>query len=129
MVKTRLNGEVAVYGAPPLTFRTINWRLASSPPVTLVYCEPEKGLPVSFFGAWSGLSLSDQVDPGPLQHQIPDSTRVEAFPSLSYAPLAGLESTLVFHDESTGFCRGILFRYRNGRTRVIGQCRLHVIRQ
>ncbi|CAI4215870.1 unnamed protein product, partial [Parascedosporium putredinis] len=44
----------------------------------------------------------------------------------SCAPLRDVLSALVFSDQSAGFCRGILFHYRNGGSRAVGQCRLHV---
>lgn len=44
----------------------------------------------------------------------------------SWAPLDGVASTLVFRDQATGHCKGILFRYLNGGSRVVGECRFHV---
>ncbi|PTB60475.1 hypothetical protein M431DRAFT_12403 [Trichoderma harzianum CBS 226.95] len=44
----------------------------------------------------------------------------------SWAPLDDVVSALVFRDQITGCCKGILFFYRNGGCRAIGECRLHV---
>jgi hypothetical protein len=44
----------------------------------------------------------------------------------SWAPLGDVSSTLVFYDQHTGTCQGIVFHYKNGAARAVGQCRPHV---
>jgi hypothetical protein len=99
--------------------------LATSAPVTMIYGEPEDGHPVRFFGAHSR-APSDRALPKPFRLEKPGSSPIGDHAYFSSASLDGVSSTLVFSDHNTGICRGIVFRYQNGGSRAIGQCRLHV---
>ncbi|KAL2021088.1 hypothetical protein VTK56DRAFT_7507 [Thermocarpiscus australiensis] len=100
--------------------------LAASAPVTIVYGEPKEGRPVRFFGAYCRPPLA-QALPTPFRLEKPGRSPIDCdVYFFSWAPLGGVSSTLVFYDEDTGFCRGIIFHYRNGGSRAVGQCRLRV---
>jgi len=99
--------------------------LAASPPLTMIYGEPSEGCPVRFFGAHSG-SPSDEAHPKPFRLEKPGPCPIDNDAYFSWAPLCAVLSTLVFYDHNTGSCRGILFRYQNGGSRAVGQCRLQV---
>jgi hypothetical protein len=100
--------------------------LAKSAPVTMIYGEPPKeGHLVRFFGAHCR-APSDRALPQPFRPEKPGPSPFGDNAHFSWASLDGVSSTLVFSDHSTGFCRGIVFRYQNGGSRAIGQCRLHV---
>ena len=99
--------------------------LAMSAPITMIYGKPKGGQPVHFFGAYCRPPL-DQALPQPFRLEKPGPSPIDDDAYFSSAPLDGVLSTLVFYDQSTGFCRGIVFRYQNGGSRAVGQCRLHV---
>ncbi|KAL2185713.1 hypothetical protein L209DRAFT_756953 [Thermothelomyces heterothallicus CBS 203.75] len=99
--------------------------LAASAPLTMIYSEPREGRPVRFFGAYCRPPL-DQALPKPFRLEKPGSCPIDDDAYFSWAPLCGVSSTLVFYDQNTGFCRGIVFRYQNGGSRAVGQCRLYV---
>ncbi|KAB5576478.1 hypothetical protein GE09DRAFT_623594 [Coniochaeta sp. 2T2.1] len=127
LVRTALVGDVFVGSRPNRQVRDLCF--AASPPVTLVYGEPREGRPVSFFGARCAGPHVNQTLPPPfrLDNRGPcpmDEKCNDAY--LSWAPLRDVSSTLVFYDQDTGFCRGIVFRYHNGGAGAIGQCRLQV---
>ncbi|KAK4162351.1 hypothetical protein QBC43DRAFT_380020 [Cladorrhinum sp. PSN259] len=98
---------------------------AASPPLTMIYGEPREGSPVRFLGAHCGQPL-DHALPKPFQLEEPGLSPIRNDAYFSWAPLCDVSSTLVFYDQYTGFCRGIVFRYQNGGSRAVGQCRLQV---
>ncbi|KAK5997944.1 hypothetical protein PT974_00312 [Cladobotryum mycophilum] len=55
---------------------------------------------------------------------LPRSPFRESF--ISTAPLGNVYKTQVFSERKTQKCMGIIFEYRDGSTRAIGQCRLGV---
>jgi hypothetical protein len=99
--------------------------LATSTPLTMIYGEPSEGRPVRFFGAYCGPPL-DKAYPKPFRLEKPGPCPIDDDAYFSWAPLCAVSSTLVFYDQNTGFCRGIVFRYQNGGSRAVGQCRLQV---
>lgn len=99
--------------------------LAASPPLTIIYSKPREGRPVRFFGAYCRPPL-DQALPKPFRLEKPGPCPIDDDAYFSWAPLYGVWSTLVFYDQNTGFCRGIVFRYKNGGSRAVGQCRPQV---
>ncbi|KAK4041087.1 hypothetical protein C8A01DRAFT_45719 [Parachaetomium inaequale] len=102
-----------------------NQCLAVSAPVTMIYGEPKEGRAVRFFGAHCRRAL-DQPLLEPFRLAKPGPSPIDKYAYFSCAPLRGVSSTLVFYDQSTGFCRGIVLRYDNGGSRAVGQCRLQV---
>lgn len=99
--------------------------LATSAPVTLIYGEPKEGRSGRFFGAHCA-PPSDRALPKPFRLEKPGPSPIGDDVYFSWASLDNVSSTLVFYDHSTGFCRGVIFHYRNGGSRAIGQCRLEV---
>ncbi|KAL2264250.1 hypothetical protein VTK26DRAFT_9026 [Humicola hyalothermophila] len=99
--------------------------LATSAPVTMIYGDPRVGRPIPFFGAYRRPPLNRAL-PKPFRLEKPGRCPIEDDVYFSWAPLCDVSSTLVFYDQDTGFCRGIIFRYQNGGSRAVGQCRLHV---
>ncbi|KAL7947835.1 hypothetical protein V8C42DRAFT_363409 [Trichoderma barbatum] len=110
--------------------------LGRGSPLTFIYGEPNRGdmaprveLVGAYFGTepWATGDLLlpenfpiDKYEPSP----ITEGAFLQAV-YFSWAPLDGVESTLIFRDENTGCCQGILFNYLNGGSRAIGECRLH----
>jgi hypothetical protein len=124
LVRTAFAGDVII-GSRPLSRTEVKDRcLAVSTPVTMIYSEPKEGRPVSFFGSRCG-PLPSQPLPAPFPSGKPGRWRGD-HRYLSSAPLSGVSSTVVFYEQNTGFCRGILFHYLNGGCRTVGQCRLGV---
>lgn len=99
--------------------------LAASAPFTMIYSEPREGCPVRFFGAYCKPPL-DQALPKPFRLEKPGPCPIDDDAYFSWAPLCDVSSTLVFYDQNTGFCRGIVFRYQKGGSRAVGQCRLQL---
>ncbi|ETS03492.1 hypothetical protein M419DRAFT_50070, partial [Trichoderma reesei RUT C-30] len=105
----------------------------SGGPLTFIYGEPKRGgaTPrVQLVGTYCRASTSsteglpdnfplDKFEPSP----VSDGAILEEV-YFSWAPLEGVASTVVFRDQDTGYCKGILFRYLNGGSRAIGECRL-----
>lgn len=97
---------------------------ARSAPVTLLVEEPNiGGDPAPFFDAYSRL---DPYSPMPFVLDRPRGTPHSPPVFYSQAPLEEVVSTLTFDYPVSGACAGILFRYRNGAVRTVGECRLHV---
>ncbi|KAI0389747.1 hypothetical protein F5Y17DRAFT_469442 [Xylariaceae sp. FL0594] len=95
--------------------------LGSGTPMTLIYGEPQELQSFSIFGAY----------PAPVGHHTLSSPAQEYEPDMdgayfSCAPLSDIRSVNTFYDGDTGLCRGIIFHYRNGGSRALGQCRLNV---
>ncbi|KAK3297858.1 uncharacterized protein B0H64DRAFT_132777 [Chaetomium fimeti] len=125
LVRTALMGDIIV-ASKFATRRVVKDRcLAISAPVTMVYSEPKEGRPIRFFGSRCAPPL-DQPRPAPFLLEDPGFWPVFGDAYFSWAPLSGVSSTVVFYDQDTGFCRGILFHYLNGGVRAVGQCRLGV---
>ncbi|KAL7808123.1 hypothetical protein V8C44DRAFT_366920 [Trichoderma aethiopicum] len=107
----------------------------SGAPLTFIYGEPKRGgarprvglvgtycaAPTSFTEGLPANFPMDKFEPSP----VSEGAILEAV-YFSWAPLEGVASTVVFRDEDTGYCKGILFHYQNGGSRAIGQCRLQV---
>lgn len=121
LTRTDLIGDIAV--GSQSTGQVKDRCLAAVAPLTMVYGEPGKGKPVSFFGAYRRPS-SNQTLPPPFLRSIGPCPINDAY--FSWAPLSHVSSTLVFYDQDTEFCRGIVFRYQNRGSRAVGQCRLLV---
>ncbi|KAH6851133.1 hypothetical protein B0I37DRAFT_129023 [Chaetomium sp. MPI-CAGE-AT-0009] len=126
LVRTALMGDIIVASRFIYRRDAIKDRcLAISALITMVYSEPKEGRPIRFFGSRCGPPL-DQPLPAPFLIENPGSWPVRGDGYFSWAPLSGVSSTLVFYDQNTGFCRGILFHYQNGASKAVGQCRLGV---
>ena len=123
LVRTELMGDIIV----GLQFEGyVKERfLAASAPLTMIYGEPLERRPIRFFGGYCK-TPRDQPLPKPFRLEKPGLLPIRGDAYFSWAPLCGVSSTLVFYDQDTGFCRGILFHYHNGGSRAVGQCRLHV---
>ncbi|PCD25774.1 hypothetical protein AU210_012210 [Fusarium oxysporum f. sp. radicis-cucumerinum] len=122
LVRTRQVGDVII--GKRIAGQVTDRCLCRSAPVTIVYGEPEGGLPVQLFGAYSRTSPQLALpSPFPLKNTSPDPLGKDSY--FSWASLDNIASTLTFHD-GDGFCRGIMFQYQDGGCRAVGQCRLHV---
>lgn len=123
LVRTKLIGDVIIGLQSKGNIK--DRCLAASTPLTMIYGEPSEGGPVRFFGAHPGQPL-DKPLPELFRLEKPGRCPIGDDAYFSWAPLCAVLSTLVFYDQSTGFCRGILFRYINGGSRAVGQCRPRV---
>ena len=99
--------------------------LAASAPLTMIYGETTRGYPTHLFGGYCK-APQDQPLLKPFRLERPGPCPIDDDAYFSLAPLCGASSTLVFYDQDTGFCRGILFHYEKGGSMAVGQCRLHV---
>ncbi|KAL7822694.1 hypothetical protein V8C26DRAFT_425659 [Trichoderma gracile] len=132
LVQTEKAGDVII--GPHESYPTQHCQ-GSGGPLTFVYGEPKRGggTPrVQLVGTYCGASTSltaglpdnfpvDKFEPNPVSNR---AIVEEVY--FSWAPLEGVASTVVFRDQVTGSCRGILFHYVNGGSRAIGECRLQV---
>lgn len=123
LARTQLIGDIILGEHIKDGFK--DWCLARSSPVTLIYGEPIGELRVPFFGAYCALSPEPPL-PRPFPLQRPGPNPIDGYSYFSWAPLDGISSTTTFSDQSTGFCRGIIFQYESGGARAVGQCRLDV---
>ncbi|KAK5630102.1 hypothetical protein RRF57_005817 [Xylaria bambusicola] len=94
--------------------------LGSGTPITLIYGEPQELQPISIFGAYP--SPGSDIPLFETPEFEPDITGAY----FSWAPLSDIQLVNTFYDEDTGLCKGIIFHYRNGGSRALGQCRLNV---
>lgn len=122
LIRTALIGDVFVGSRSKGQVKDLF--LDASTSLTMVYGEPRERYPISFFGTYCGTS-STQTFPSPFRliKRGPCPINDAYF---SWAPLHDVSSTLVFYDQETGFCRGIVFCYQNQGLRAVGQCRLQV---
>ncbi|KAI1158973.1 hypothetical protein F5B18DRAFT_638719, partial [Nemania serpens] len=118
LVQTYLSGEF-VLGHPEDEHQK-HVLLGSRTPVTLIYEEPQELQPISIFGTYP----SSGSDTPSLVSQSFESGTAGAY--FSWAPLGHIQSANIFYDGDTKLCRGIIFHYKNGGSRAVGQCRLNV---
>ncbi|KAL6871352.1 hypothetical protein J3F83DRAFT_773044 [Trichoderma novae-zelandiae] len=132
LLQSEKAGDVAV--GPHGSYPTEHCQ-GSGAPLTFIYGEPKRGgvAPrVELVGAYCAVSTSST-------QRFPDNFPLDMYESspvsegavfeavyFSWAPLEGVASTVVFRDQATGHCKGILFRYTNGGSRALGECRLQV---
>ncbi len=125
LVRTKLAGDIII--GKELRDNAEDCWLAAPAPVVMLYGDPKPGQNITFFGGHNKTMLPDPALLRPFE--LPGSDSGEHFGGqgyFSWAPLSSVSSVVVFSDESTGACRGILFRYHDGGVRAVGQCRLHV---
>lgn len=79
--------------------------------------------PVPVLGARHGTSGRDKF-PAPFSMQDFNPDVDDAY--FSWASLEDIQSIRGFYDKDTGLCRGLIFRYRNGGLRAVGECRKHL---
>ncbi|KAI1298567.1 hypothetical protein F5Y03DRAFT_367802 [Xylaria venustula] len=118
LIKMSLAGEVILGRSENRPEKHV--LLGSGTPMALVYGEPQELQPISIFGAYpspGGDTLLFEA-----QEFEPDI----AGAYFSWAPLSYIQSVNTFYDRDTRLCKGIIFRYRNGGSRALGQCRLNV---
>ncbi|KAI1291217.1 hypothetical protein F5Y03DRAFT_403573 [Xylaria venustula] len=94
--------------------------LGSGTPMTLIYGEPQELQPISIFGAYP--SPGGDIPLFEAQDFEPDI----AGAYFSWAPLSHIQSVNTFYDGNTRLCKGIIFHYRNGGSRALGQCCLNI---
>lgn len=123
VIRTKLVGDVVV--RPQCLGAVRDANLGTSAPVTMIYGDPQQGRSECFFGAYCRVP-ADQGLTKPFCLPNPSGSPLGNEAYYSCAPLNGVISALVFYDEITGACRGILFCYWNGGKRAVGQCRLQV---
>jgi hypothetical protein len=99
--------------------------LGKTGPLTFIYSEPGQSYSVPLVGTYCPPPFDDSPSK-PLSEGIPVPTPIGYSVYYSWAPLAGISSTLVLYDENTGNCRSIVLCYENDGSRAVGQCRLHV---
>lgn len=94
--------------------------LGSGTPMTLIYGEPQELQPISIFGAYP--SPGGDIPSFAMHGFEPDIAGIY----FSWAPLSHIQSVSIFYDGDTGLCKGVIFHYRNGGSRALGQCCLNV---
>ncbi|CAG7557904.1 unnamed protein product [Fusarium equiseti] len=128
LARTRLVGDIFIGQQILGPFEDLG--LSSSAPQTIVYSGPPDGAPVTFLSTYCKRPCQDEP-PKPFPFEKSGGISNNPYPLglsafFSWAPLDDVSSTLTFNDPSTGFCKGIMFQYRNGGYRTVGQCRWHV---
>ncbi|KAH6630904.1 hypothetical protein B0J18DRAFT_422532 [Chaetomium sp. MPI-SDFR-AT-0129] len=111
--------------------------LAASAPITLFHGDERESGYTRLFSAYCknapmlrGKDERKFLESFAFASASPRTSPLTDDPSLpsyfSWAPLDGVRSAQVFQDPDTGHCRGIIFRYRNGGARAVGECRVGV---
>jgi len=99
---------------------TLTEPIGKGMPIQLIYNDPEPGEPILLFGATSNVMtrLSSTT--------VPEFSHPLAPPSmhLSHASLDEVITISLFTDKVTGYCQGLLLKYKNGLQECLGQCRL-----
>lgn len=124
VIRTKLVGDVIVGMQCKGAIR--DWNFGVSAPLTMIYGEPKQGSSINLFGAYCRIPADEGPANPVFRLPNPSGSTMDDNAYFSWAPLSGVSSTLVFYDEHNGACKGILFRYRNGGARAVGQCRLQV---
>ncbi|KAI0512702.1 hypothetical protein F5B22DRAFT_302759 [Xylaria bambusicola] len=118
LIQMSLAGEIILGRSENRTEKHV--LLGSGTPMTLIYGEPQELQPISIFGAYpspgSNIPLFEAQE---FEPDIPGAY-------FSWAPLSHIQSVNTFYDGDTRLCKGIIFHYRNGGSRALGQCRLNV---
>ena len=128
VARTKLAGDISI-GQQNLSGPLKDPGLSEPAPQTIVYSEPVQGALVTFLGTYHEPSYQDErpkLFPFEKWGGIFDPHDHSIDPFFSWASLENIPSTLTFNDRDTGFCNGIMFHYRNGGRRTVGQCRWHV---
>jgi hypothetical protein len=96
--------------------------LIRSEPSILVVNEPTDDAPVTLGAYDPNWSATEE----PQRFVFPQCTRqrLGLITYFSSALLAEIQCAYIFEDDELGLCRGILFEYKNGSSRAVGQCRL-----
>ena len=119
LIGTSRVGDVII--GPHTTGSVKDRCLGESAPISLIYAEPGEGGAVPYFGAYCKPSFG-LCKPFPLRTSGNPLGNDSYF---SWAPLEQVSSTLTFHN-SAGYCRGIILYYKNGGSRSVGECRIHI---
>ena len=126
-VRTKLAGDI--YLGPWDTTRDRIFKVVHNP-TTFIYKRTNKGkTPV--IGAFSWNTPSEEKDPD-LSYALRPKRCPFIFPeadvkaNFSAAPLDNVILAKVFHPPGKSYCRGLLFVYRNGAQRSLGDCRVGV---
>ncbi|KAI1056102.1 hypothetical protein LB507_001535 [Fusarium sp. FIESC RH6] len=128
LARTKLAGDIRI-GKQQFWGPLKDLGLSEPAPQTIVYSEPVEGALVTFLGTYHEPSYQDELSklsPFEKWGGIFDPHDHSVEPFVSWASLDDISSTLTFNDQDTGFCNGIMFHYRNGGCRTVGQCRWHV---
>ncbi|KAJ8128863.1 hypothetical protein O1611_g4770 [Lasiodiplodia mahajangana] len=118
LIQMSLAGKVILGRCPGRPGKDV--LLASGTPLALIYGEPYELESHHIFGAYPSSSGDT-----PLFAMREVETDREG-PYFSWAPLTHIQSVNTFSEWGTGLCKGIIFHYRNGGSRALGQCRLKV---
>ncbi|KAL7905387.1 hypothetical protein GGI35DRAFT_460585 [Trichoderma velutinum] len=102
--------------------------LAAQNPISLVYCESHQGDMLSFFGAYQANPATFDVATRP-KFADPGAKQMGQFTYYSWASLDGVSSVVIFYEDDTEFCRGLMFYYENGARRTVGDCRVQMDRE
>lgn len=128
LARTELVGDIIIGQDSFGPFKDLG--LESSAPQTIVYSEPPDRVPVTIFGAYYKPPYQDEspklfpfIQRGGISNKAHPLGIMSFF---SWAPLDDISSTSTFNERDTGLCKGIMFQYRNGGCRTVGQCRWHV---
>ena len=101
--------------------------MLANPPSTLIFDRRERN-EVSVIGAYPKATSESWRD-SIFTHPGPEHCPLERFPdstNFSSAPLRDVTSARLYYRKGHPRCRGILFAYRNGAQRALGDCRLGV---
>ncbi|KAK4139854.1 uncharacterized protein C8A04DRAFT_15471, partial [Dichotomopilus funicola] len=135
LVRTERSGSFVIGFVHKL--QTFDYCLAASAPITLFQGDEKRPWARPMFSAYSKnarmLQGNDEEDfpksfaSASASPRIGPTTGNPRIPSyFSWAPLEGVRSAQVFQHPDTGRCRGIIFRYRSGGARAVGECRVGV---
>lgn len=115
----RLGGDVSVGCTSSKATRDLLFPGAT--PHTLIY-STEELRPISVFGTYA----TEQIPASPTHLFSKPTTGTPPFADAYFltTSLNNVECATVFNREETGYCIGILFEYKNGAKRSVGQCRV-----
>ena len=125
VIRTKLAGDIFAGMQCIGSVRDVS--LGASAPLTIIYGEPKLGNPVFFFGVHCRVGPNiDPLTTQPFRLPTPSSSPIGDKAYFSWASLSRVSTAMVFYDDSTRACKGILLHYKNGGARAVGQCRLQL---
>ncbi|QPG98958.1 hypothetical protein C2857_000510 [Epichloe festucae Fl1] len=121
LFRMRLGGDVII-GRTSFK-RPISFLTSETSPHILVY-DTDELKPISSLGTFPAPRKPAVSTLPLLTYAIDTPPFTGAY--FSTAPLEHVEKLKIFNDAGTGYCMGILLKYKNGAQRSLGQCRIGV---
>ncbi|PSR77849.1 hypothetical protein BD289DRAFT_137376 [Coniella lustricola] len=126
MIRTKHSGDTIIGPQSCGRFVDLCYTQPSALLVRHSLTPPYNHWPVDL-GVYTSRRVNDH-EPRPFSRIPSPPVKVYNTTYFSSAPTCGILKAYVFEDNTTGFCRGILFEYEGYIRRAVGQCRLGVDR-